>query len=271
MKLFRQITPFAITILAFTLIFISCDVTDTADERTGRFAVQLTDAPADYDAVFIEIVSVKVKAEEPVAEEVDEEGWITISEETDRVNLLELQNGETILLGEEELEAGFYHQIRLILGDDNAVVIDGETFPLKTPSAQQSGLKLNINAEVEAGEVYVLLLDFNAAKSIVNAGKSGKFLLNPVIRTVELGETGSVEGVVQPDTFETTVLAIADGDTLTTFTEDDGSFRFIGVLPNTYDFVFKPQNEAFADTVLTDIIVEVDEDVDLGTITLSEE
>ncbi len=270
MKLLKRIPTVIIAILTFSLAFVSCEVTDTADEGNGRFVVQLTDAPADYDAVFIEIVSVKVKAEEPVDEEVSEEGWITISEETQRVNLLDLQNGETILLGEEELEAGFYHQIRLILGDENAVVIDGKTFPLKTPSAQQSGLKLQVDAQVEAGEVYVLLLDFNAAKSIVNAGKSGKFLLKPVIRAVELGETGSVEGVVQPATFETTVLAIAEGDTLTTFTEDDGSFMFIGVPANTYDFIFHPQSKAFADTTLTDIVVQVDEDVDLGAVALQE-
>src|SRR5699024_3223616 len=185
--------------------------------------------------------------------------------------LLEWQNGETLLLGEEELEVGFYHQIRLILGPDNAVVIDGQTYPLKTPSAQQSGLKLNIDAEVVDDEVYVLLLDFNAAKSIVDAGNSGKYLLKPVIRTVEIAETGSIAGDVQPDTFETTVFAIAGGDTLTTFTEADGTFKFIGVIENTYDIVFNvPDTVAYTDTTLTNIEVAVDEDVDLGTITLPE-
>lgn len=265
----KRLTPFLFLILFLTL-FVACDVTDNANKGTGRFAVKLTDAPAEYDAIYIEVEAVKVKANsDEVAEEGNKEGWITISDDTTRVDLLQLQNGETILLGEEELEAGFYHQIRLILGDDNVIEINGITYPLTTPSAQQSGLKLNIDAEVGADEVYVLLIDFNAAKSIVETG-SGKFILKPVIRTVSLGETGSIAGIVEPATFQTTVLAIADGDTLTTFTEDSGEFKFIGVLPNTYDFVFKPGNEAFADTTIADIAVETDEEVDLGTVTLQE-
>lgn len=267
----KRLIPFLFLIL-FSTLFVACDVTDNANDGTGRFTVKLTDAPAEYDAIFIEVEAVKVKANnDEVGDEVDEEGWITISDDTARVDLLQLQNGETILLGEEELEAGFYHQIRLILGDDNSIVVNGETFPLTTPSAQQSGLKLNIDAEVKSDEMYVLLIDFNAAKSIVKAGNSGKYILTPVIRAVSLGETGSVEGVVEPAAFQTTVLAIADGDTLTTFTEDSGEFKFIGVLPNTYDFVLKPGDAAFADTTITEVTVEIDEEVDLGTITLHEE
>ncbi len=270
MKFFIRQNPLLLFLIAFSLLFSACEVTDSPNEGTGQLAVRLTDEPGDYDAVFIEIEAVKVIADNDPNDGVVEDGWITVSDERMRIDLLELQNGETILLGEEKLEAGFYHQIRLILGDDNAVIIDGETFPLKTPSAQQSGLKLNIDAEVEAGEIYVLLIDFNAGKSIVKAGNSGKYILKPVIRTVELGETGSVEGTVEPNTFPTTVLAVADGDTLTAYTENNGDFMFIGVVPDTYDFIFQPGDEAFADTTLANVTVEADENVDLGTVTLQE-
>src|SRR5699024_6004628 len=226
MKFSKPLQLLSIVVIASIALFTACDTTSSSDDGTGQIAIKLTDAPIDYDAVFIDIQAVRVKAQEddnPELDENDDKGWITISDDGQRVNLLEWQNGETLLLGEEELEVGFYHQIRLILGPDNAVVIDGQTYPLKTPSAQQSGLKLNIDAEVVDDEVYVLLLDFNAAKSIVDAGNSGKYLLKPVIRTAELSETGSIAGDVEPDTFETTVFAIAGGDTLTTFTEADGT------------------------------------------------
>ncbi len=271
MNLSKKLQILSTLVLAVTVLFSACNVSDSSDEGTGQLVVQLTDAPGDYDAVFIDIESVRVKLDEDSDDEFDEEGWITVSDEEVRVNLLDLQNGETILIGDEELEAGAYHQIRLILGEDNTVVIDGESIPLKTPSAQQSGLKLNIDAEVEDDEVYMLLIDFNASKSVVKAGNSGKYILKPVLRAVSLEETGSIEGIVQPDSFQTEVLAIAGGDTtLSTFTEDDGEFVFIGVMEGTYDLVLSPANEAFADTTLIDIEVEIDEDVDLGTITLHE-
>lgn len=264
MKYSKTLQLFAVLTIASFTLFTACDVSNTSDDGTGQLAVKLTDAPGDYEAVFIDIHAVKVKASEN-----DEEGWITISDENRRVNLLEWQNGQALLLGEEELETGFYHQIRLVLGPDNAVVIDGKTYPLKTPSARQSGLKLNIDAKIAEDEVYVLLLDFNAAESIVKAGNSGQYLLNPVIRTASLGETSSIEGTVEPDSFTTRVLAIANGDTLATYTGDEGDFMFIAVSKGTYEVVFNPPDTvAYSDTTLTDIKVAVDEDVDLGTITL---
>lgn len=274
MKFSKRLQILSTLLLTIIVLFISCDVTDNSDntDGTGQLIVQLTDAPGDYDAVFIDIQSVRVKFKEnfEVEDGLDEEGWITVSNEAVRVDLLSLQNGNTIILGDEELEAGTYHQIRLILGDDNAIVIDGESVPLKTPSAQQSGLKLNIDAEIENDETYLLLIDFDASKSIVKAGNSGKYVLEPVLRAVALEEAGSIKGTVQPDNFQTEMLAIANGDTYSTFTETDGEFKIMGVIEGTYDVVFMPNSDAYADTTLTDVVVTEDEDIALGTITLHE-
>jgi hypothetical protein len=267
-------------IFSFTIIFsgfTACDTTgNNESDGNARLTVQLTDAPGDFDAVFVDIQSVRVHRNEDAEtdstdsdDEAEEDGFITITQEPVRVNLLELRNGNTIQLGDEELEAGEYNQIRLILGPDNEVVIDGESFPLKTPSAQQSGLKLKIDADIEEGEIYNLLVDFDASRSIVETG-NGKFILKPVLRAVELEETGSIEGEVAPSDFQTSVMAIANGDTLFTLTGEEGEFAIIGLTPGTYDIVFDPNNDAFVDTTITDVTVEIDEDVDLGTVTLQE-
>lgn len=275
---FRKPLQFlCIALVAVTLTFIGCDVANNADDNsgTGRMTVQLTDAPANYDAVYIDIQSVRVhfdgnlEADETDAnEEAEDDGWVTINDDPVRVNLLELRNGNTIQLGDEELETGEYHQIRFILGDDNEVVINGESHALTTPSAQQSGLKLNLDAEVEDGEVYNLLVDFDAGRSIVETG-SGKYILKPVLRAVELEETGSISGIVDPIDFQTSVMAIANGDTLSTLTADDGSFSIIGVTNGTYDVEFVPSSNAYSDTTVVDVTVDEDEDVDLGTVALS--
>ena len=60
---------------------------------------------------------------------------------------------------------------------------------LTTPSAQHSGLKLNVHAELTEGITYKILLDFDAARSIVKTG-SGAYNLKPVIRTITEATSG---------------------------------------------------------------------------------
>ena len=195
-----MVSRIATTLLAAFFLLTSCDVSDdgSSNSTNGTLQVYLTDAPGDDEAVWIDIEEVRIHIDDEDELELEDEGWIIISDDPKRVNLLDLTNGELEVLGETELEEGMYSQIRLILGDDNEIVKNGVTHSLDTPSAQQSGLKLNVHAEIEGGEVYTLLLDFDASRSIVEAGNSGKFLLKPVIRTVAFAETGAIEGYIVP-------------------------------------------------------------------------
>src|SRR3546814_14324820 len=111
---------------------------------------------------------------------------------------------------------------RSVLGDENWININGEDHALKTPSAQQSGLKLNINADVVPGIIYGLVLDFDVAKSIVEAGKSGEYIIKPVIRTFLDAQGGNHMGSVLQDSAQTAVLAMVGDDTISTYTSDGG-------------------------------------------------
>ncbi|MDZ7681870.1 MAG: DUF4382 domain-containing protein [Fodinibius sp.] len=256
--------------------FTACDST-SSNGGTGTMDVTMTDAPANYDSVHVTINEVRVRHEEDEnddseGEDADneskEDGWVTISDQQMRVNLLELTNGSQVSLGSQELESGTYSQIRLILGDDNTVTVDGETHNLQTPSAQQSGLKLNIDADVEEDTQYSLLIDFDAARSIVQQG-NGSYLLKPVLRAVNLAETGAITGNIQPTDFKTNVLAVTDDDTVTsTITADNGDFKIIGLTEGTYDVVFDPSSDQYSDSTQTGIDVTANEDTDLGTIEL---
>lgn len=267
----KQLTLLFTLSIAVLLGFTSCDSTGS-DGGTGTMSVALTDAPANYDSVMITVNSVRVTKDEDADIESDEEtednGWETIMDEPMEVNLLELTNGAQITLGSKELEAGHYSQIRFVLGEDNTVTVDGKTYALDTPSAQQSGLKLNVDAEVEEDAIYSLLIDFDAARSIVQTGNGG-YILNPVLRAVNLAETGSIAGNVQPNDFKTNVLAVADGDTITsTITADNGDFKIIGLEAGTYDVVFDPDSDQYSDSTQTDIEVTTGQETDLGTIEL---
>lgn len=266
MKYFLLLLPLT---LASLIGFTGCESTSD-DGGTGTMEVTMTDAPAHYDSVNVTINRVHVNIDENAEADTTEgndEGWVTIMDETIQVDLLELTNGNTISLGSQELEAGRYSQIRFILGDNNTITVDGETYDLQTPSAQQSGLKLNIDADVEENMTYSLLVDFDAARSIVQQGNGG-YLLKPVLRAVNLKETGSIIGTVQPSDFNTNVLAVANEDTVSTITAENGGFELIGLTSGSYDIIYDPSSDEYSDSTQTDVEVTVGEETDQGTIEL---
>lgn len=260
-------------VLVSLFLLTSCDVADdgSSDSTKGTLQVYLTDAPGDYEAIWIDIEAVRIHIDDEEGLDEDDEGWITISDEPMRVNLLELTNGEFEVLGETELEEGTYSQIRLILGEDNEIVKNGVTHSLDTPSAQQSGLKLNVHTEIEGGEIYTLLLDFDASRSIVEAGNSGKFLLKPVIRTVEFAQTGAIEGDIEPAESLPWVYAIASADTVAgTKANAEGDFRLVGLLPGSYTVAIDPTIDNFQNEELFDVEVIALDTTDVGSIVLEE-
>jgi hypothetical protein len=240
------------------MIISACSTNDTG---MGTLKVSLTDAPALYDEVNIEITQVLVKnseGEEPEGDN-EEDGWYAIMNDSITVNLLDYQNGAVLDLGETELEVGRYNQIRLILGDNNTVVIDGETYALTTPSAQQSGYKLNVNADIEEGQTYDLVIDFDASQSIVVTG-NGKYNLKPVLRTVDLENQGSLSGTVLPLEAAPYVYAIMDQDTMSTQPDEEGNFRIVGLEEGSYNVWIEPTNESYADSLIQNIEIEEGED-----------
>ncbi|HSN08152.1 MAG TPA: DUF4382 domain-containing protein, partial [Hanamia sp.] len=135
--------------------------------------------------------------------------------------------------------AGKVSQIRLLLGETNQIVLeDGSTVDLKTPSAQQSGLKLNVDAELQAGIPYALVLDFDAARSIVKAGNSGQYILKPVIRAFAKAAGGGIQGVVLPDSANAQITAISGTDTLGALPDASGAYKFWGLPVNNYTLIF---------------------------------
>ncbi len=149
-------------------------------------------------------------------------------------NLLELTNGKDTLLADAMIPAGMVSQVRLILGDNNYIVNKaGQTISLKTPSAQQSGLKVQIHQDLAGGILYRLTLDFDVARSIVVAGNSGNIILKPVLRVISFAPSGGdLRGVVVPGTALTAVMAIRGTDTVaSTFTAIPGGNFLIKDIP----------------------------------------
>ncbi|GAA4305983.1 DUF4382 domain-containing protein [Compostibacter hankyongensis] len=204
----------------------------------SRLEIYLTDSPGDYQAVWIDVQKVMVNSSSDTSDEGS--GWVEAPLlRPGLYNLLDLRNGTDTILAAVDLPAGRISQIRLVLGDSNLLVLkDGTEVPLKTPSAQQSGLKLNVNADLTPGIPYALVLDFDAARSIVSAGKSGQYLLKPVIRTFAKAAGGAIEGVVLPDSAHAVVTAVVGTDTLGTIPDDAGAYKLWGIPAGSYQLIF---------------------------------
>lgn len=219
---------------------LSCN-RDT-DSSKARLQVRLTDDPADYDAVNIDIRDIQVN----VTGE-DDKGWTSLQGVKPGVyNLLDLVNDKDTLLADAEIPTGRIHQIRLVLGDNNSVEHDGQVLPLQTPSAQQSGLKINIQQDITGGILYVLLLDFEAGRSIIQSG-NGLLILKPVIRTVLNAVGGSIRGIVTTAELKTAVFALQASDTVaSTFTDATGQFLLKGLSAGSYTISAVPLDPAFS-------------------------
>ena len=223
------------------LCFQSCN-NDNETANTARVQLKLIDAPGDYLEVNVNIIDVKYNSSE------DEEGWRSFENfEPVIVDLTELVADNSLLLTDEIINSGMLKQIRLVLGDeDNSLVIDegdkepGDPIELKTPSAQQSGLKLKLNEELVAGFSYTFILDWDVQKSVVKAGGSGIYNLKPVIRVNTLVNSGSIRGnVIGKLTSEDTVAVPLENVSVLFFAE--GGLTSLGsTLTNEFgDFVIQ--------------------------------
>ncbi len=260
----------AITGLAAFAMVLTLTYCDSPMEDSGTFRVFMHDEEGNYDAVNVEVQRIEVNNQED-----EEEGWHTIAEPDQVYDLLEYTNGNMTVLGEAELEAGTYRQIRMILGENNSVTVDGETYDMMVPSGAQTGLKLNIDAEIETGMDYELILDFDADRSVVKQGEApgeSSYLLKPVIRAVSQAVSGNIEGEVDPHDSIERVYAL-DGDEEVTSAvpeEDSGYFMLMSLEEGTYDVQFVPE-DGYEELVIEDVEVTAGESTDLETVEISEE
>ena len=233
MNLMRRI------VFAFLLVGLITGCNKNSNE--GRIVVRLTDSPGDYEKVNIDLKAVQIHR----SNSNDESGWITLNTNEGIYDLLELTDNVTTVIADDYLPAGQISQMRLVLGENNSVVIGGEEIPLATPSQMQTGLKLLVNTTLTEGITYAVLLDFDAAKSIVRSG-NGTYNLKPVLKTVTEARDGAIEGTVLPSAENVAVYAMQGEDTIATSyaIENNNSFFVGGLEAGSYNLVFDPGTES---------------------------
>lgn len=261
-----------------TLTFLSSCSSDSDIEGTSKVQFKLVDAPGDYLEVNVEIVDIQYN------NSADDDSWKSFTSFSGpvKVDLTTLIAGNSLLLSDEIIESGMLKQIRLVLGTDNTLLIDGETNlrDLSTPSAQQSGLKLMLNQELEAGFTYSFILDWDVQKSIVKAGNSGNYNLKPTIRVNAEKSSATITGTVIDDNgtlvttddepLENALVSVYNSSDLLiaeTYTNTEGKFTVQG-LPEG-DYKVKVNKDNFIEFTSTAIIsASVGEILQIDTILL---
>ncbi|WP_415408241.1 DUF4382 domain-containing protein [Sulfurovum sp. CS9] len=217
MKGFHKLIGIVLSLTMITLISGcggSSSSTPSANVETGILSLSITDAPMSkkLDGKVATEVNIAVIG---IEYHLSDGEWADVNDFKDNnfvpqtFNLLDLKDGNSLPLGDFELPAGHYTQIRFMLAipknegevksnpDCNITLVEGgvsETKPLFVPSGGQSGYK-------GIGEFYItkdanvsITADWDASRSIVVAGD--KYILKPVIRLVVTELTGWINGTV---------------------------------------------------------------------------
>jgi len=289
-------------VAALTLVsvatLVGCKKDGTTNDGTD-VKMMLTDAPGDFDAIYLDVEAVRVHT--------DAEGWVTYNSNLGVINILDYTNGEATVLTDMHFEANAHvNQIRLVLGSNNSIVVDGQTYALSTPSAQQSGLKINLDHTFTGGGTYTWTLDFDAAQSIVTQG-NGSYQLKPVLRLIVDNETaiaingntgGSVDidldgdGTIDIDADEETAVIIngsvtgnisgsisnigglaivtatntSTNTSVSTVTSLSGNFQLSAVHTGTYTISIDPLVPLLATQTMQSVTVTAGQTTNLGLV-----
>ncbi|MGM0767751.1 MAG: DUF4382 domain-containing protein [Pseudomonadota bacterium] len=200
------------TVAALAAGVAACGGSSSSDSAaTGTVSFGITDAPAtDLETVTVAFTEIRLKPADG--------DWISFPlEGFETVNMLELQGGLTEpLIADEEVPAGDYSQIRLMVDTEKSFVTrtDNPDVPLSlaVPSGEQSGLKLQGDFVVAADTSTSFTIDFDVRKAVVDPqGEAlADFMLRPALRLVNNLEVGSIAGSVN----ESTIIQVqcADND-----------------------------------------------------------
>ena len=253
----KKLMLFSLTLLSS--LFFACQ-----DEKNARIEVWLTDDPGDFQEVNVDVQAVEIHSSATDSEN----GWRSLEITPTIHDLIKLTNGKETLLGGMDLPGGRLSQIRLKLGENNTVKIDDKVLPLATPSAQQSGLKIQLHQILAEGITYKIVLDFDAAKSVIETGNE-TYSLVPVIRAIAEAQDGGIKGTVDPAAAVSIEVFSGEESVTTTTANDQGEFLIRGLDAGTYRLVFDGPGDAPI-VEKTGVAVVVGEVTDLGTVAVAE-
>ncbi len=207
----------SLAVLAVFLVIVSlqgCGKSSTSENSTGptgSMAVAITDAPGDFDHVWITVKDIWIHTSDAAGP--NDPAWRKFPLNSPRtVDLLTLANGNAQSIWDAiALPVGDYKQIRLVLADtddgltssasaaglkyNNEVIAGSVEYPLHIPDARH-GIRLVPvvgSFTIAVGGTLRLAIDFDAGHDIVDF-RTGEYILKPRLAYFDLDHAGAIVG-----------------------------------------------------------------------------
>jgi hypothetical protein len=225
----------------------------TQTQTVRRVSVFLSDAPADFKNVILDVQKIEVKIDLDGThqnddtygdndedlddiEEVDAFGrWITLDFVPQQLDVLALRNGLERLLGRATIPYRV-RKVRFTLGAKN-MLTDGEDRRSRMTLVNETDNLLYVRVksadmDLSTPGTVDLRVDFDLASSIIPVGE--EYELHPKLRLFNLQTTGAVVGVITPFQVGARVI-IEDGLGFVTgaIPDENGLFRVRGLQPGS--------------------------------------
>lgn len=269
------LVPALLSLLALFLYACQKDVSGVNADPSKPHAIRiyLTDHQTPvFDSVFVDIRALEVKLEDDT---LPNDGWVSLAIRPGVYNILRFRNGIDTLFGTGSLPNARVKKVKLITGDRNSVMKDGQSFPLRVKDEDREVIANLDNSNFEINNSQVLFwIDFDAGNSIrvdnSGSGNHNGYRLKSHIKIFTRSRSGAIEGKVLPREADPIIKAVIGSDTATAIPDDDdGEFKIVGLNAGTYTVIIDGQN-GYRDTTITNVVVRNREDTHLPLIRLQQ-
>lgn len=275
-------------ISVFALVFQACTKDEvSASDGTQNLKIYITDDPAQFDKLLVEIKTVEVKLD--TGSHKDDDGWGRRGDSLDRdddddrrgrddfgqwdtlnitagvYDILSLRNGVDTLLAQGNIK-GTVRKIRITVGEVT-VVKDGVSYPVNMLPGNRNYIYVKVGKEHfrRNGSSTATWVDFDVARSIVEI--NGKYYLKPVLKPFCDNNFGEIKGEVAPADARAVIKVYSSSDTATAIPNKDGKFKVRGLADGTYSVLYDGNN-GYADTTVTNVKVSKGRETELAKVTL---
>jgi hypothetical protein len=242
------------TFAAFLLGILAACGGDSGSGPRGGTRILLTDSPFPYDRIArvdVHVVRVQIAASADTSDPSGQQ-WTTIAEPNRTINLLELQSGNTTLLGETTVNAASVGAVRVVINTTQSSVTDnaGQLVTVRWPVNGEMAMHAYVQtslALLSPDVAQELVIDFDVGRSFEEVLGDGSLTFIPWIRALNSAGAGSVAGVVRDGTGQpvaNVAVTVLNGSAATSpmtwwkiatgRTDAEGKYKVAFILPGNY-------------------------------------
>lgn len=255
----KVIKLFVLTLLAGS-VFVACNSNDDNNpnnDNKGEVKVKITDAPFPVDFVTQANVGVaKVELKNQNGE------YVTVFDGNTNFNMVNLTNGETETVASATIQTGTYTEAKITLNSASVSLTNGTVFDLNSQAQGSYSVTINPSLVIEDNKDSDVLLDLDLNHSFQFTTGSFMNWITDIMnitgcdfqadfRACDLNQTGKIQGTVKDANNGTIANALVtvtvDGNEVSTLSDYDGKYAFIGIKQGSYTLHVETQNDGQTD------------------------